>query len=125
MSDAVIDHALRLIVEAADHDAAEVEVDLEATASGVAGRIRAARVRVRWHRDDGDPTEAATIAAQTRERLPWDHYAPDIREALKDLAARFPAESITDAAHRLEELLAEHGPAALAARRARQQQVAT
>jgi hypothetical protein len=130
--DNVVDQALRLVLAADEAGAAELDAELEAERVAIDGNVRAARVRVRWQRgtdavvdelENGSP-EAAQSVEEARERLPWDHYAPELRDALKDLAATYPADTLVDAAHRLAELIAEHGADALAARRAARQEVA-
>ena len=69
---------------------------------------------------DGAPivaAEQARIAQDARERLPWDHYAPELRTRLKGLVARFPRWTVADCAVALAELIDEHGDAAVAERR--------
>ena len=43
------------------------------------------------------------------ERLPWAYYAPELRTRLKELAERFPADTIADAAAELAILIELHG----------------
>lgn len=40
--------------------------------------------------------------------LPFDHYHPEIREALLELADKFPPDSVADAARRLAKDIADH-----------------
>lgn len=54
----------------------------------------------------------AQIAQGARQPLPWDHYAPELRDELKGLAGRFPPDAVADAAVRLAELIALHPPRA-------------
>lgn len=53
---------------------------------------------------------AAQVAQGARQPLPWDHYAPELRDELKGLAGRFPPDAVADAAVRLAELIALHPP---------------
>ena len=41
--------------------------------------------------------------------LPWECFDPKLREAVKDLAGRFPAQMVADAAQRFADRMAEHG----------------
>jgi len=46
---------------------------------------------------------------EVAERLPWDHYSPDLRNELKKLARVFDPAVIAEAAAVLVDHLAEHG----------------
>lgn len=41
--------------------------------------------------------------------LPWDHFDPELREAIKRLADRWPAQTVADATQRFADLMAAHG----------------
>ncbi len=41
--------------------------------------------------------------------LPWDHFAPELRDAVKALSARWPAQTVADCAQRWADRMAEHG----------------
>lgn len=43
------------------------------------------------------------------EVLPWDHFAAELRDAVKALSARWPAQTVADAAQRWADRMAEHG----------------
>jgi len=125
-AESLVDEALRLLADARDSGAAEFDLDIETDRPGAYNRPNRARLRVTWERvaatttvaDLTDPAAAALPPVAARERLAWANYAPELREALKDLAARYPAALVADAAAELEHLLAEHGDEALARRRA-------
>lgn len=55
------------------------------------------------------PAPAPVRPVDRRERLAWTMYAPELREALKALAATYPPELVADAAAELELLVALHG----------------
>lgn len=55
-------------------------------------------------------TRPATEPPGARERLPWDHYAPELRDELKALTTRYRPDVVADAAVRLAELIAVYGP---------------
>lgn len=81
-----------------------------------------ARIGDRWLIIDaaGAPlvaAEAARSAQDDRERLPWDHYAPELRTRVRGLAERFPRWMVADAAVALAELIDAHGPDAANPRR--------
>lgn len=65
-----------------------------------------ADVITRQHEAD---QEAASPAEEAPDRLPWSFWAPELRESLKELAGRFPAQAIADCAAELARLVAEHG----------------
>ncbi len=67
-----------------------------------------ARLSAAWP-DAPRPAAAPLRPVDGRERLPWTHYAPELREALKELSTTFSAEMIADAAAELELLIALHG----------------
>ena len=41
--------------------------------------------------------------------LPWDHYSPELRDAVKDMARRFPPQMVADAAQRFADRAASAG----------------
>ena len=41
--------------------------------------------------------------------LPWSHFDPGMREEIKRLAQRWPAQTVADAAQRFAELMSAHG----------------
>lgn len=41
--------------------------------------------------------------------LPWDHFAPELREEIKRLAGRWPAQTVADAAQRFADVMAANG----------------
>lgn len=62
------------------------------------------------HHQEAQQTVPA--AADEAERLPWSYWAPELRQRLKQLAQRFPAQAIADCAAELAKLIDEHGPKA-------------
>jgi len=93
-----------LEVLAAGHAAGVAWVDVE-----LSGRLVAVWPSAAETGTGQNATSGPTRPVQPRERLAWDHYAPELREALKDLARRYPADVIADAAGELETLVALHG----------------
>jgi hypothetical protein len=112
-TEGLVTEALRLVLAAEDAGAAEVDVELLNENVKGYSRPTSARVRVTWQRDTAPVVEtggeAAHVAAEPRDRLPWDHYAVELRDALKDLARQYPADMVADAAYRLDELVRVHG----------------
>lgn len=41
--------------------------------------------------------------------LPWSHYAPELRDEIKRLAGRWPAQTVADAAQRFADVVGAHG----------------
>lgn len=41
--------------------------------------------------------------------LPWDHFHPELRDEIKRLAGRWPAQTVADAAQRWADRMAEYG----------------
>lgn len=41
--------------------------------------------------------------------LPWECFAPELREEVKRLAGRWPAQTVADAAQRFADIMAAHG----------------
>lgn len=83
----------------------------ETARSPLAGRV--VLVCGDWSVRPAEPSVAAPA-----ELLPWEAFAPALRDELKDLAARYGAVNVHHAAVRLGELMAEHGAGAAAVRRA-------
>lgn len=95
----------------------------EELVDGIA-HVLEARIGDRWlllAGDDAITAASAAISPHTpADRLPWSYYAPELCTRLKGLAERFPPRTVADAAVTLADLIDEHGPDAVADRKAGQ-----
>lgn len=93
--------------------------DVAALAAGAAQTALAGRVVFVGAGGDWSVRPAAqTPPAAAADLLPWEAFAPALRDELKDLATRYGAVNVHHAAVRLGELMAEHGAGGAAVRRA-------